>query len=45
MINSNIKLYKNKVSNIDFNNNQINFDKETLKYDYLILSHGSDINI
>ena len=44
MINPNIKCIKNKVSNIDFNNNQINFDKETLKYDYLILSHGSNTN-
>ena len=36
MINPNIKCIKNKISNIDFNNNQVNFDKETLKYDYLI---------
>ena len=46
-INPKIKYIEDKVKNVDFNNNNVilkNSIKNIIKYDYLVLAHGSEIN-
>lgn len=43
-INKNVKLIKDEVNSIDFDKNEILSNETNLKFDYLILSHGSSIN-
>ena len=47
-INPNIKYIKDKVEDVDFFNNKItlkhSIPKNKLKFDYLVLAHGSEIN-
>jgi NADH:ubiquinone reductase (non-electrogenic) len=43
-INNKIKFIKSNVDNIDITKNELIMDKTNKKYDYLILSHGANVN-
>ena len=43
-INNKVNFYKNKVNDVDFKNNKVKIDNNEVTYDFLILSHGSEIN-
>ena len=39
-----IKFIEGNINNINFKNNEIEFNEKMIDYDYLILAHGSNIN-
>ena len=43
-INNKVKFIKSNVDNVNIIKNELIMDKSTNKYDYLVLSHGADVN-